>query len=117
MSSYTEKKLKTGWLAPNGRFYETNTYNHYDKAEWIIFDNKLQVREKENGNVEDADDTLYRYGFVKISISQFNYLFQIYWNIYWRLTLEQREFLKGYMDRTEDFMVNRYKSEIEDRKW
>lgn len=36
MSSYTEKNLKTGWLAPNGRFYETDTYNHYNKAEWII---------------------------------------------------------------------------------
>lgn len=80
-------------------------------------DYKLQVRKNENNFIEDPEETLYRYGFVKISISQFNYLFQIYWSIYWRLTLEQREFLKEYMDRTEDFMVDRYKSEIEDGEW
>lgn len=111
------KELNTGWLAPNGRFYQTDTYNHWDKAEWLVFENKLQVKEVSKGKMEDPEDTLYRYGFVKISISQFNHLFQIYWSIYWRITLEQKEFLAPYISKTEDFMADRYKAEIGEKEW
>ena len=52
----------TGWLSPTGELIKCNEYSHLDKATQII--NHLNFVPLNN---EEPDDTLLRYGWVRIS--------------------------------------------------
>lgn len=83
--------LKTGWLAPDGSFFECNSYDHNDEAKHII---KKIGYECPNNHY---DDFLMEKGWVYIGISVFlNREWRVGWNKF--LTYPQKQFLKPYFE-------------------
>lgn len=85
MNKATE--LKTGWLSPNGDFYECGVYEHFSLARAILKDSYEK----------HPDDELFSLGFAEITISQLGVKA---WNVYWShfLTEQQKNFLKPYFE-------------------
>lgn len=58
--------MNTGWLDPQGKFYEAGYMDHFD----VAYDIAEQLGLKQEPG-ENIDDTLLRYGYVRISMVTF----------------------------------------------
>lgn len=95
--------MKTGWLSPDGRFYECPSYGHYLAARKIIELLGYKTKDERYGTI---DDTLLNRGFVRIGICSMGEHGQ---SLQWtkRLTDFQIKFMTPYFEEN-DMPVTSY---------
>ena len=88
--------MQTGWLAPNGDFYECAVFDHIDVARNIL--DKIAVHR--NGKCH-PDEILLSAGWVQITRSMLGIKEQ---NIFWEkfLTEYQKQFLRPYFEENDE---------------
>ena len=88
--------MQTGWLAPNGDFYECAVFDHIDTARNIL--DKLTV---ERNGKHYPDEILLSAGWVQITRSLLGIKEQ---NIFWEkfLTEYQKQFLRPYFEENDE---------------
>ena len=97
-------ELITGWLAPDGSFYQTGTMEHLAYAREL-----MTQYYKHDGYVPNEDDVLLKHGWCKITIMTF--LAHGYYFVWKRhLTAEQKAAIKPIYEANRDRIVrsNRY---------
>lgn len=104
-------ELKTGWLSPTGEFYEAGLYEHYDLARKLADNLNTPTYDFVKNRTISDDDRLLNEGWAYIGIGVF---FEHEWRVGWnyKLTPEQREFLKPYFEES-DLPMN----EIAKERW
>ena len=90
--------MQTGWLAPNGDFYQCETFDHTSIAERIV--NKLHLVSQRTYH---ADDVLLDNGWAKITRSLLRVKEQhIVWDKF--LTEYQKQFLRPYFEENDEIV-------------
>ena len=82
---------KTGWLSPDGKLYECETWEHMDTAEKLAKEYGYDIEEYQE------DQTLLDNGWAKIGIAtmfEHGYAVNYHGN---KLTYQQLDFLKPYI--------------------
>lgn len=101
--------LATGWLAPDGSFFECHSYDHNAEAKEIV--DKIEYECTDN----HYDDFLMKKGWVYIGISSYG---RHEWRIGWKnfLTNAQKVFLKPYFEESHipviEYAVWKWESEV-----
>ena len=105
--------MQTGWLAPNGDFYECAVFDHIEAARDIV--DKISVQR--NGK-HHPDEILLSAGWVQITRSLLGAKEQ---NIFWErfLTEYQKQFLRPYFEENDEpvssVAVMRWEYEMDDK--
>ena len=82
---------KTGWLSPEGKLYECETWEHMDTSEKLVKEFNYDYEENRE------DEALLNNGWVKISISTFmDHGYVVEYSVR-KLSQEQLNFLKPYI--------------------
>lgn len=109
------EELSTGWLAPDGSFFECHSYDHVAKAEEII-DKFGYLDISSDGERIHADDNLMSRGWCYIGISSFMcHEWRIGWDKF--LTEYQKQFLMPYFKESylpvNELSIMRWEQETE----
>lgn len=109
------EELNTGWLAPDGSFFQCYSYDHLEEAREIV--DKLGYPDiNSEGKRIHADDNLMAHGWCYIGISCF---MCHEWRIGWKkfLTEYQKQFLRPYFEESDlpvnEFAVMKWERETE----
>lgn len=109
--------MDTGWLDPKGKLYYANYMDHYAVSEEIIESQNLEILPD-----EQPDDTLLRYGYIRISclrLIEFGIVFafpskkvsetidgKTYEFNKWYCSPEQREYIRKMYETDRDMFAN-----------
>lgn len=107
------EELNTGWLAPDGSFFECCSYDHVSTARELV--DKFGYPDIVDLQRIPADDNLMNHGWCYIGISSFlSHEWRVGWNKF--LTENQKRFLKPYFEESDlpvnEFAVMRWKREV-----
>ena len=93
-------ELKSGWLSPTGEFFETELYEHIERANELAENLHAPDYDFKTNRRISCDDKLLCAGWVYIGIGTF---FEHEWRVGWKrsLTPEQKAFLKPYFEESD----------------
>ena len=105
--------LIIGWLSPDGKLYECDYQDHIIQAE------KLCEEYNYTDINEIKDDVLLSHNWVHLTMTTYiTHSWMILWNYDLHLTIEQKQFLKPYIEENvywiDDLCLDRIKHEYGD---
>ena len=100
--------MMTGWLSPEGKFYECGYMEHLSFCDDIVHD-RYKINSKNN------EEFLENHGWVKISMTTYiSHELHILWKMGNHLTEKQKEFLLFYYEQYKDWLNKSCRLDLEE---